>query len=85
MAWKHFFKCKSEDHHEAATHSRTPPYTASKANGGFVTHEQTLRILVDRILYTTNDIFQKISIKLASKLTGVKTVKLNHQNQSKLF
>jgi hypothetical protein len=33
-----------------ALSSSTFPYTVSKANGGFVTHEQPLRHLVDTIL-----------------------------------
>jgi hypothetical protein len=33
-----------------ALSSNTFPYTVSKANGGFVTHEQPLRHLVDTIL-----------------------------------
>jgi hypothetical protein len=58
----------------------------STANGGFITHENPLRHLVDTILHTwTSDIFHKICIKLASKMTGVKTVKLNHKIFSKLF
>jgi hypothetical protein len=82
MAWKHFLKCKSEEHRHLAEF----PYAVSKANGGFVTHEQALHHLADTILPSA--IFQKICIRLASKMTGVKslkTVKLNHQNPSKLF
>jgi hypothetical protein len=67
MAWKHFLKCKSEEHR----HLEEFPYAVSKANGGFVTHEQALHHLADTILPSA--IFQKICIRLASKMTGVKT------------